>query len=290
MTVGIGVLAGAATFAVIASDTRASYPKSAVDPNDFVGKQSRYDDIPRFENVICTVAGRLGVTHDVEGEMAVEFKKLIRRKKIHREHIQNAIDNARSRELRRRYDWALRVNCFGVTCSQLLRGKLPHGPLDPEAIRAAKVVCDAYEFKVEIIVAGFVDGEPILFKGTGKEDLQGEASPAAYVIGSKGKLAAMNQLNKRGQNIHCGLARTILHVHEAMEAARIADPDNYIGKPAWYAVILQKEGVCRLNPNVTLLRDWVKHYRNRQDTGSLDAEIPEMQIRALLIQEASRVQ
>jgi hypothetical protein len=287
MTIGIGVLAGAASFVIVASDTRASYPKSAVDPNDFVGKQTRYDDIPRFGNVVCTVAGRLGVTHDVEGEIAVEFKKLVHRKKIHREHVQNAIDRARSHELRRRYDWALRVN-LGVTMSQVLRGKLPSGPLDAQAMKTVRAILDAYQFQVELIVAGFIDGEPILFKGTGKEDLQGEASPAVYVIGSKGKIAAMDQLSKRGQNVHHGLARSILHVHEAAEAARRADPD-YIGKPSWYTVILRTDGVCRLNPEAPLLKEWAKLYRDRRDTGSLDEEIPERQIRALLRKESTRV-
>jgi len=255
-----------------------------VDPNDFVGKQSRYDDIPRFENVICAVAGRLGVTHDVDGEIFVEFKKLSRKKKIYREHIQNAIDKARAHELRRRLDWVLQVNFCGLTCSQLLRGKLPHGPLDPVALKEARAYCEAYEFPVELIIGGFVDGEPMLFKGSGKEALQGEASPAVYVIGGKGKVAAMDQLNKRGQNVHFGLARSILHVHEAAEAARRADP-KYIGKPAWYTVILRKEGVCRLNPETPLLKQWTKSYRDRKDTSSLDAEIPETQIRALLIQD-----
>lgn len=290
MTIGIGVLGGAASFVILASDTRASYPKSAVDPNDFVGKQSNFKDIPRFEKVVCAVAGRLGITHDVEGEIAVEFRKLGRKKKIHREHIQNAIDKARAHELRRRYDWALQVNCFGLTCSQLLRGKLPHGPLDQEAIKAARVVCDAYEFRMELIVGGFVDGEPILFKGSGKEELQSEADPAVFVIGSKGKAAAMHQLNKRGQHVHCGLARSVVHVYEAMEAARLADPDNYIGPPAWYSVILRSEGICRLDPQAPLIQGWVRAYRDRADTGTLQEPIPEAQIRGLLRMEGKRAQ
>jgi hypothetical protein len=99
----------------------------------------------------------------------------------------------------------------------------------------------------------------------------------------------MDQLNKRGQNVHYGLARSILHVHEAAEAARQADPD-YIGKPSWYTVILRNEGVCRLNPEAPLLKEWARLYRNRKDTGNLQEEIPETQIRALLRQENPRVQ
>jgi hypothetical protein len=284
MTIGIGVLGGSADFAILASDMRATYPRSAVDPNDFVGKQSGYDDIPRFESVVCSIAGRLGVTHDVESQLALEFKKLSRKKKIFREHVQNAIDKARIHELRRRYDWALKVNFFGLSCSQLLRGKLPQGKLDREAIKAAEAVCDAYEFPVELIIGGFVDGEPLLFKATGKEHIQGESSPAVYVIGSLGKVAAMDHLNRRGQNIEYSLARSVFHVHEAMEAARVADPDQYIGTPAWYVVILRAQGVWRIDPRAPLLADWVKLYQNRQSTAPLDDEIPNAEIRKLLRQ------
>lgn len=285
MTIGIGVLGGGAEFAILASDMRASYPRSAVDPNDFVGKQTGFADIPRFGNVACSIAGRLGVTHDVESQLAVEFRKLSRLKKIGREHIQNAIDKARAHELRRRYDWALQVNFFGLTYSQLLRGRLPSGPLDQEAIKAAQAVCAAYDFPVELIIGGFIDGEPLLFKGSGKQDLQGESSPAVYVIGSKGKVAAMDHLNKRGQTIECGLARSLLHVHEAMEVARVADPDHYIGTPSWYVVILRNEGVWRVNPQSPVLKQWAKHYRDRQDTASLEAEIPTKQARTILCKE-----
>ena len=79
----------------------------------------------------------------------------------------------------------------------------------------------------------------------------------------------------------CGLARSLLHVHEAMEAARKADREH-IGPPAIFAVHIHDRGLWRLNPKSHLLRDWAKAYKNRKDTSSLETELAKKQVLAQL--------
>lgn len=280
VTIGIGILCDDWKCGIVAADTRAIFGKTPVDPNDHVGKAFSFEDIPRFEKIVGAIAGRLGVAHDLVSQLAAEFKKVARKKHIYREHIQNAIDNARAHELRRRYDWALKAN-LGLSYSQLLRGRLPNGPLDEAAMKYAHGIMEQTSFLVEILIVGFLGNEPLIFRGTEKRDLEGEVAPSIYVIGSKGKIAALNHLNRRGQNPTCGLARSLLHVHEALKIARAADP-KAIGKPSWYSVVREDSGQWRFDPNAYLLRDWASHYKDRPSTASLDSDLAKQQAEALL--------
>jgi hypothetical protein len=278
MTVGIGALCEDGRCVILGSDMRASYPGSSVDPNDLVGKQWHYSNIPRFENVSCAIAGRLGICTDIALSLAHQFTRLSKKKRIYHEYIARAIDAARWHVLHQRYDWAIKTH-LNATWNQILRGKVPHGMVVSQAIDAARAICDAYRFKAELIVSGFIDGEPVLFQAAGKEELQSEASPGVYVIGSPGARAAMSHLNKRGQTLMRGLASTLLHVHEAMEAARKADKEH-IGPPATYAVISHDRGLSRFDPKSHLLRGWAKAYKNRKDTWSLETDLAKEQVRA----------
>jgi hypothetical protein len=282
MTIGIGVLCDEGRCAILASDMRASWPDGdKVDPNDRVGKQFGFPGVPGFDKVVCAIAGRLGVSHDVVSQLTVEFRKVSRHKNIFREHIQNAIDYARAHELRRRYSWALEAN-LGISLSQLLRGKLPSGPLDPVAMAEARRIMAGTEFRIELIIAGFMGSEPLLFKASQKLDIQGESDPPIHVIGSAGKAHALAHLNKRQQNTGCNIARSLLHVYEALEIARIND-SKYVGIPSWYAVIFPDSGVWRVPSGSPLLREWAKAYKERADTWSLQGELPNKQAMHLLL-------
>lgn len=281
MTVGIGTLCEDGRCVILGSDMRASYPGGlSVHPNDLVGKQYHFSHIPRFENVSCAIAGRLSLCTDVAFSIASHFARLSKKKRIFHEHIHRAINGARSHVLLAAYDWRLRAH-LSLTWNQLHRGEVPKGTLVSQAIANARAICDAYQFKVELIVAGFVDGEPVLFRASGKEELQSETSPGIYVIGSYGARAAMNHLNKRGQTLMRGLPSSLLHVHEAMEAARKVDKEH-IGPPAIYAVISYDRGLGRFDPRSPLLRGWTKAYKNRKNTWSLDTQLAKDQMRAQL--------
>jgi len=281
MTVGIGALCEDGRCVVLGSDMRASYPGSSVDPHDLVGKQWHYSEVPRFENVSCAIAGRLGICTDVAYALKRKFWRLSKKKKtICREDIGRAIDAARWEVLHRYYDWALKTH-FDMPWERILQGEAPEGYTCAEAIAEGRAICEGYPFKAELIVSGFIDGQPVLFRASCKEELQSDMSPGVYVIGSRGARAAMNHLNKRGQMLMRGLPSTLLHIHEAMEAARKADREQ-IGPPAIYAVISFDHGLWRFDPQSHLLRGWAKAYKNREDTSSLETELAKEQVRMQL--------
>lgn len=286
VTIGIGLVCGSGRFTVLASDTRVSYGKkgtaASISPNDDGGKIFDFHPL----KLAGTVAGRLGVMHDIVGEMTLQFARLIKRqetgKPIYREHIENAIDKARNRQIRRRYNWAAQSN-YGVTVDQLLTGKLPHGKLDPVAWAEIKKHVFSIPFLAEIIVVGFLEDEPVLFKASGIRDIEGYADPAVCVIGSTGARYAMEHLNKRGQNIHCSLAQTLLHVHEAMNIAKEKDDDGYIGPCKAYVVMMADiPGFGEVPHKAPTLLGWASAYKNRTDTSSLKMGIPQKQAEALI--------
>ena len=109
MTIGIGAVCHNGAYILLASDKRASYGNKkkdtkAIDPNDNAGKQFDFHPL----KMAASIAGSLGVTHDIIGELTLQFAKLIRRqeenKPVYREHIENAIDRSRSRQMRRPLD------------------------------------------------------------------------------------------------------------------------------------------------------------------------------------------
>ncbi len=279
MTLGIGVVCDNGNYVILASDKRASYKN--LRPNDEAGKIFDFDPL----RLVGTVAGRLGVLHEIVGELSVQFDKLAKKRKnkpIYREHVENAIDDARSRQLARRYKWAAQSN-YGLSWEQLLSGKLPHGKMN-------KIVWDDIKQKVfsvpllaEIIVGGYVADEPVLFKAAGKQDIEGSADPPVFVIGSSGANYAMDHLNRRGQNIFSSLAQTVLHLHEAMEIARKKDHDGYIGRCDAYVVLnRQRQGFEQFPHECHLVRGWAKAYAKRSSTTSLKSGIAVNQAQLLL--------
>lgn len=279
MTVGIGVLCQHAVSAVIASDMRATYPKSAIDPNDLTGKQWDFD-VP-FPVVAC-VAGRLGLCQPVIDELNNRLRKLPLKNGVHCEHIENAIRDARSRTFRRYVDWCMRMS-YGMTLREWQRGKVPGGAIDQLIHDEIRKFIDAAEFQVALIVAGFLPDNNILFyKASGKGHIEASATPGVYVIGTGGQLA-MNHLNKRGQNMDCSLPRTLLHISEALDEARKV-PDKSVGDPQAFTVMWRDGRMARFFADTQLLRDWKKAYRKRDSTSSLDTSVIAMeQVKYLLV-------
>lgn len=287
MTIGIGAVCHNGAYVLLASDKRASYGSKkkdakAIDPNDNAGKQFDFHPL----KMAASIAGALGVTHDIIGELTLQFAKLIRRqeenKPVYREHIENAIDRARSRQMRRRYNQAARIN-YGISLDQLLCGELPHGKLDPVAWADAKRNVFSLPLLAELIVVGYLEDEPVLFKAAGKREIEGYADPPVCVIGSTGSRYAMEHLNRRGQNIHCSFAQTILHFHEAMEIARRKDEDGCIGPCDGYVIMSSRFGGFGIVPHRSpVVSGWASAYKNRSDTGSLKLGIAHHQAERLI--------
>jgi 20S proteasome alpha/beta subunit len=264
MTIGIGCICERGDCVVLASDMRASYGTTPVGPNDACGKVFR---LGQFNTMVC-IAGRISSCHAVRSQLVHNVGKLSKLRIVSREHVIRAIDEARMRELRRVYDWTIQTN-WGISLYDFARGKVPGGKLDKLLLRAGFHLLKNTPLKVELIVAGFVPSQTMFFRASQKQPLEEESSPGVYAIGS-GQIPAMTQLNRRSQHVAMSLPRTLLHVHEAMIAARSSDPKG-IGHPQAY-IVMRKHvpQTLYLEANAPALENWRKAYRGRRNTGSLD--------------------
>lgn len=298
MTVGIGVMCEYGDCIVIASDMRASYCGMAVDPHDRTGKQYVFAPF----NFSAAIAGSTSSTHAIVSELCTYLKEYIKAKQkqpevvMVLEHMRNALEYSRKKELRRLQNCEMQLQ-LGCTLNDWLTGKLPTG--DPingyavrEGMRVLKGVREAFRSKVGIILAGFLQTGPVFLRGLGFEPVEDAASPAIYVIGGKGAVEAFQVLITRKQNVEMSLARTVLHVFEALKAAKI---DEGVGDPASYVVmrpwnVPTPHGMQRLDSEHPLLKQWSKTYRLR-DTEPLDLPMAKTLIEgALFVEKVKRSQ
>lgn len=103
-----------------------------------------------------------------------------------------------------------------------------------------------------------------------------------YAIGGKGAVEAFQVLIDRKQNVEMSLARTLLHIYEALRAAKadkgVGDPASYVVMRPW--TVPRPHGMQRLYPEHPLLQQWSKAYRLR------DTEPLELPMAKTLIEEA----
>ncbi|MGH9684860.1 MAG: hypothetical protein ACRD4S_14760 [Candidatus Acidiferrales bacterium] len=264
MTLGIGVLCDGGETIVLGSEKRASYGATEnvqINPNDEAGKQYRL----KPHKIFVCVAGSLSTCHAVYSQFAHlvdDFKDPIN---ISAETLMALIDKARCHELKRIYDWEIKKK-MGVSLHEWAIGKLPHGvKMHKLIVQYGLSILEQTPFKCELIVGGFIGDHGIFFKASQKENLQEETSPGVYAIGI-GQVAAMRHLNKRGQNIHMGLPRTLLHVYESLYLSQ----SQYVGPPPPLLVIITKREPRIMVYPTRLLENWRKAYQNRTTTASLD--------------------
>ena len=285
VTLGIGVICEAGKYVVLASDTRASYgdpDSSGIAPNDRIGKQW---DFHPFK-LVTSVAGRLGVAHNIVSQLTIETEKLLALQRVGtvicREHIENAVNEARIHEVARMYDAASRLS-FNVTLQQLLRGRLKYGPIDKFAWAEIKRTVFQQPLLADMLIGGYLDDEPILIKASGKRQLETDADPPVFVIGSQGSKYAMEHLNKRGQHLFSGIAQSLLHIHEAAEIARLND--KYIGLcPAYIVMGVDFKGFGQIAHNSPCLTGWATAYKDRPTTETLNNDISREQARRAFAQ------
>jgi hypothetical protein len=171
-----------------------------------------------------------------------------------------------------------------------LSGNLPDArKLDDLALRyglqVLRRVQSEMKSRLGVIVVGFVDNGAVFMRGSGFEPMEIAASPEFFLIGS-GSSVALEVLDERKQRISMTLARTLLHVHEALKSAKIRS--RSVGPPSWYVVIMSKAkhppagAMLRFPANPQLLSEWSRAYKKRNDTSSLDGHVPNVQAKALL--------
>jgi hypothetical protein len=262
MTIGIGCICERGDCVVLASDMRATYGTTLVGPHDYCGKLFT---LGKHFPVMACVAGRMSECHAVISQIVHTMRRIHRRTKIPRELVMQVIDDARAKEMRKIYDWTLKAK-MGISLQQWAKGKF-RGGMDDLVLRAGLSFMEDTPFRVELVVAGFIRGQTMFFRGAQKNRLEEESSPGVYVIGS-GQIHAMNVLTRRQQNHGASLPRTLLHVHEAMIAARA---EKTVGTAAGY--IVMRKHVARMTfigASSPTLESWRKAYADRATTASLD--------------------
>src|SRR5579862_318566 len=211
MTLGVGVLCDHGETIVIGSEQRASYRTTeniAIGPNDECGKQFYM----KPHRVFVSVAGRMSTCHSVYSQFAHLVNHLKEPSNIPAERMMALIDEARFHTLKRLYDWELKKE-MGVTLHQWASGRLPRGrKMDELVVKFGLKILEAMPFRCELIVGGFQDENAFFMRACQKGAIEEETSPGVYAIGI-GQTSAMRHLNKRGQNVHMGLPRTLLHVY-----------------------------------------------------------------------------
>jgi 20S proteasome alpha/beta subunit len=261
VTIGVGVIAEAGEWIIIGSDMRASWPN--VSPNDAAGKQ--WDFPTPFDCCMC-VAGKLSVAQMLVSELSSRLERLTSEPEIFPEHVENAINDSRYRVFAQHVDWELRKS-YCITLKQWLSGKIPGAKMSPLIRKAGEAIIDGTPLPVEILMAGFVHGKLLFYKASDKRHLEMNISPPTFAIGS-GAVLAMEHLNKRGHHPDCSLARSILHVAEALEAAE-KEPHNTVGKALKVTVIHGQDGMGQFPLDGHLIEGWKKAYADRPGTDSL---------------------
>lgn len=235
MTVCIGLVCGNGKHILLAADTRGSYGN--VTSND---EMAKLFDLP---------AGYFGAISGIGGYCEDIISELYHRMK----NIPDAeIAPEQARECIRESYWQVYL--------ELAKEALLSGPkitidqywhdrkLVPKVRKEAKDTLRSIDVKGSLIVAGFYKGSPVQFvAGPDPNDptalvVSTEITPGNAVIGS-GSTAALNWLNYRRQNIHFGLAHSLLHLTEAKQFAEV---EKTVG-PLRHAVLLWSGGYKALD-------------------------------------------
>jgi hypothetical protein len=252
MTIGIGAIGGSGNTVVMATDTKGSYQ----DPrfSDFlIGKQ--YDFFPHHL-LVANIAGTVPVCKSVVSSLVSEMDKLVGEPVVFHDHIRRAVQEAQIHDILFRLNYEL-VNRLGMSRAEWLA-------LDKVSLqyRRAQRVIRKYQLPMQLTVGGFVTGGSIVML-----EAQCNQPPEMVewsAIGTGGDPAA-ESLGKRNQGATTSFQRTLVHVAEAMEAARA---DQYVGEPSDYVVITQRT-YRRFPARDPYLMQLLAKYANK-DTDELD--------------------
>lgn len=251
MTVGIGLVCGSGKYILLGADTRGSYGN--VTSNDEMAKMF---DLPAY--YFGVMAGVGSYCTDVIAELYHRMKKIPdaeiapeqARQCIRESYQQVYIESAKEALL----------NGPRITWDQYLYDR----KIVPKVRRQAENTLRSIEINGSLIVAGFYQGQPVQFVAAPDFNdpaaliVAPEITPGNAVIGS-GSTAALNWLNYRKQNIHFGLAHSLLHLTEAKQFAEV---EKTVG-PLRHAALLWPGGCKPLDwteDAQKLMQGWWRNY------------------------------
>jgi len=260
MTLGIGVMCDKGETLVLASEGRITYGETPIVPNEKGLKQFYL----KPHKVLVCVAGKLSHGQGIYSQFHHTIDQLEEQGDLPQEVFMRLLDSARARELKRIADWTLKTK-VGFSLHEWHTGTVKGVRMNRLIVECGKTIYENTRLPVEMIVAGFSGGYGVFFKAIRERLSEEETHPGVFAIGS-GQLAAMQQLNKRGQNSHISLGRTLLHIYEAMLLAQ----SKSVGPPPEFASIIRKDVPQILVYPLRSLETWRKAYESRASTASLD--------------------
>lgn len=257
MTIGLGVLCHGGDGIIMAADTRGSYTGSnPPPPHEQIGKQFI---LPH--GFMANIAGTIKTCDAFVAELYARMENIVPLNGvIYHDHIHKAIHDAQFRECALRFDHELKMQ-LGISLVEWKQYEQTR-----QLFVAGKEIFRQTDFDCSVIVGGFLDKRPVLIHMVKKEGP--EMTRNFAVIGS-GADYAWDVLDGRGQNEHMSFLRTIVHICEAMEAAK---QDPYVGEPAAFVILLPNGWTKRLDVRHPLIRKVVSDYTNK-DTEPLDTDV-----------------
>lgn len=265
VTVGIGTLCAwggsSEAFIILAVDKKASYSNQKVVPHT---NCSKFHDL--FPDPYCvSISGMISVCEAVVSELGQRLKnrKDSRDDKLlYPEDFRIAIREARKHEYGQFLNDELQ-GYLNISMSEWMSNT------DKEIRRKGFLVARAARlyFPVFLIIGGFTLGNPMVLRSSGASITEMGAGPYAVGIG---QLEATNQLNLRQQTHFMSAHRTLVHIDEAMEKARLAHPKS-IGWPSDYIVIRRSGQIMRFPQSSKALLEWRKRF-NGKDTREMDKD------------------
>ncbi len=268
MTVCIGVVCDAENSdgpcVILAADNKSTYGDPPVTTNQVCGK---IHDLQPACDLAVAFSGAVSVCHVVVAELYDRIKEAKLREEVenHRglqiDNVRIAIREARAHE----YEYYTREQMQGFLGMTLQQWQ---AETDPEKRRKGAAVMRYAQqyFPVWLIVGGFLGDRWVLMRSAGAGTIEGGDSHYAVGIGNA---AALKCLHKRRHDIYSPAPMALVHVAEAMEAARKAAP-RYIGKPGDYNVFRRNKPIMRFHHDSPVLAAWLKQgTKSMRDTREL---------------------
>jgi hypothetical protein len=264
MTVGIGVLCDVGhaegPCIILGVDDKASYGDPPVTTNNACGK---FHDLLPILPVGLAISGDIGTCDGVVAEFYEQLKNI--KKKQDKKKQPLALDHLRIAMIEaRHYEYRLFLG-------EEMRGYLGMSLNDwrketnPEIKRKGRAIARAARlyFPVWIIAGGFWGGRYFgLMKYSGA--CVTEMGGGHYANGL-GDIVALRKLHNRGQEMYMSPPRSLLHMAEAMEAARKSAP-RYIGRPADYIVLRRDKPMMRFNTKSPVLAEWLDDFKKGRNS------------------------
>lgn len=240
----------------MAVDSRGTYGDPPVTTHDACGK---FVDLLPVVPVVVAISGSVSMCDAVIWEFYEQLRsfKVEQEKKgetLQIDHLSVAIRNARHYEYLKFLRQEMQ-GCLGMTLEEWQE------ETNPEKKRKGRVVARAarWNFPVWLIAGGFWETAFGLVASAGACVTEMGARHFAVGIGG---VAALEKLHSRDQEPYMSAPRTLLHVAEAMDAAKRAYP-AYIGRPDDYVILRANKPIMRFPAASPALAEWRTDFRGK---------------------------